>query len=76
MPGVVVFPSVTNTFLFLFCVYRCEHDKLKTFRWRPHPSVLHPLSCHVSSFVNAQRENKQGGRRRQAGGTFGVLMTA
>lgn len=81
MPGVVVFPSVTVIFFILFFFLRvqmCEHDELKTFRWRPprtilsstHFPVLFPPSLTLSS------TNKQGGRRRQAGGTFGVLLTA
>lgn len=38
-----VSPRSPLPFWFFFsCVYRCEHDKMKTFRWRPHPSFLHP----------------------------------
>lgn len=59
--------SVSLGHHYFFCVYRCEHEELKTFRWTPHPSVLHPLSCPVCSSVNAlaARTNKEAEDDRQ-----------
>ena len=57
---------------YFFCVYRYEHDKLKTFRWRtpnththtspqPHPSVLQPtfLHCFLLHCALAARTNME-----------------